>query len=131
MRCHPDRYVDDGPEVASAAAEVFKRGVEAYSVLSKQELRTRYDRALAKGRLRIDITAPESRPPPPPRRKTLYEVATTPRGKQLAARAEQFIDLGNLEQARLQLVSALQNEPFNEELQERLTALYELIAQQG
>jgi curved DNA-binding protein CbpA len=131
MRCHPDRYVDDGPEVALAAAEVFKRGVEAYSVLSKPELRARYDRALARGKLRIDVSAPETRPPAPARRKTLFELATTPRGKQFAAKAEQFIEMGNLEQARLQLVNALQNEPFNEELQSRLTMLYELIANQG
>jgi curved DNA-binding protein CbpA len=131
LRCHPDRYVDDAPDVPAAAAEVFKRGVEAYNVLSKQPLRERYDRALARGKLRIDVTAPESKPPPPPRPKMLEDLARTPRGKQFALKADRLIGVGKLDEARIQLINAIQNEPDNEELQGRLTALYELIAAQG
>jgi curved DNA-binding protein CbpA len=131
LRCHPDRYVDDSPDVAAAAAEVFKRGVEAYNVLSKPDLRARYDRALARGKLRIDVTAPESKPPPAPRRKTLEDLANTPRGKQFAIKADRLISIGKLDEARIQLINAIQNEPFNEELQAGLTKLYELIARQG
>src|SRR5688572_6248087 len=43
LRCHPDRFVDEGPEVARAASSVFKRAAEAYHVLRKPELRRRYD----------------------------------------------------------------------------------------
>jgi curved DNA-binding protein CbpA len=128
LRCHPDRYVDDGPEVSIAAAEVFKRGVEAYTVLSKPQLRERYDKVLAKGKLRLDLDALESIPPPPPQGKPLEEVAQTPRGKQHALKAERLISIGKLEEARIMLVNATMEEPFNEELKERLNILYEALA---
>jgi curved DNA-binding protein CbpA len=128
LRCHPDRYVDDGPEVSAAAAEVFKRGVEAYTVLSKPALRERYDKGLPKGKLRLDPDALESIPPPPPKGKPLEEVAQTPKGKQHALKAERLISVGKLEEARLMLINATMEEPFNEELKERLNILYEALA---
>jgi curved DNA-binding protein CbpA len=128
LRCHPDRYVDEGPEVSAAAAEVFKRGVEAYGVLSKPALRERYDKTLAKGNLRLDPDGLESMPPPPPQGKPLEEVAQTPKGKQHALKAERLISVGKLEEARLMLVNATMEEPFNEELKERLAILYEALA---
>ncbi len=49
LRCHPDRFVDEtDPDVAPAAAVVFKRLVEAYSVLRRPNLRARYDQELRK-----------------------------------------------------------------------------------
>jgi len=35
LRCHPDQFVDDGADVVRAAADVFKRGVEAYEILTQ------------------------------------------------------------------------------------------------
>jgi curved DNA-binding protein CbpA len=127
LRCHPDRYVDEGAEVARAAAEVFKRGVEAYNVLSKPDLRQKYDKAMGSGRLRLDPDAPETAPPAPPQQRRLWEICTTPKGKQFAAKAEKLIDIGKLEDARVQLINATQEEPFNEELKERLNILYEAL----
>jgi curved DNA-binding protein CbpA len=127
LRCHPDRYVDDGDEVAKAAAEVFKRGVEAYNVLSKADLRKRYDKALAAGKIRLDLDAVESAPPAAPPQRRLWEICTTPRAKQFAAKAERLIEIGKLEEARVQVVNATQEEPFNEELKERLSILYEAL----
>lgn len=128
LRAHPDRYVDmEDAEVARAAAEVFKRGVEAYNVLSKPDLRAKYDKGLAAGKLRFDPDALPSQPPPPPKGKSIEECATTPKGKQIAAKADRLISIGKLEDARIQLVNAIQEEPFNEELQERLTMLYESL----
>jgi curved DNA-binding protein CbpA len=126
LRCHPDRYVDDGLEVSSAAAEVFKRGVEAYNVLSKPDLRVRYDIGLAKGKLRFDPTALKSIPPPPVV-KTLESLAQTAGGKQHALRADRLISIGKLEEARIALINAMQHEPYNEELKERLSVLYEAL----
>src|SRR6185312_7915158 len=89
LRFHPDQLVDEGPEVAAAAAELFKRGVEAYNILSKKELRERYDAELRKGRLRMDADKKESKPPPPPMR-TLEMIARTPSGKKYAAKADRL-----------------------------------------
>src|SRR5271165_335960 len=72
---HPDVYADS-PDVVAVASEIFKRGVEAYRCLSRRETRARYDRALARGRIRIEPGMPSTRPPPPLVR-TLEMVART------------------------------------------------------
>ncbi|MGO9708503.1 MAG: J domain-containing protein [Polyangiaceae bacterium] len=127
LRFHPDQLVDDGDEVVEAAAELFKRGVEAYNILIKRDLRERYDAGLLKGRLRMDIDARPSVPPPPPMR-TLEMIAKTPNGKKYAAKADRLLSIGKLEDARVQLTTALQQEPTNAELQERINILYEALA---
>jgi curved DNA-binding protein CbpA len=127
LRFHPDQLVDAGDEVARAGAELFKRGVEAYNILVKRELRARYDIELSKGRLRMDIDARPSEPPPPPMR-TLEMIAKTPDGKRLAAKADRLLSIGKLEEARVQLTSAFQQEPANSELEERINLLYEALA---
>jgi len=124
---HPDRYVDAPPEAREAASAIFKRGVEAYRCLGRQPTRARYDRALGRGRLRIDAHRPSTAPPPPVMR-TLETIAETARGKQFALKADRLIAIGKLDDARVQLVSACQNEPFNESLAERLQILYEALA---
>lgn len=125
---HPDRYVGASPEVARLASEIFKRGVEAYRCLSRRANRERYDRALARGRLRAEVSRPSTAPPPPPPPRTLEDIASTPRGKQLALRADRLISAGRLDDARVQLVSACQCEPDNAELSERLQLIYEVLA---
>jgi curved DNA-binding protein CbpA len=124
---HPDRYVDAPVEARDVAAAIFKRGVEAYRCLGRAPTRARYDRALARGRLRIDAHRPSTAPPPPMMR-TLETIAQTPRGRQFAAKADRLIAIGKLDDARVQLVSACQDEPFNEPLAERLQILYEALA---
>lgn len=125
LRSHPDRFVEEGPEVAEAAAKVFKRAVEAYNVLRRPDLRRRYDAELGKGALRLDEHAVA--PPKRVEQRTLLMIARDPRAKRHAARADELISLGKLEEARIQLVTAVQNDPGNAELQERLDILYEAL----
>ncbi len=127
LACHPDQYVDESPDVAHAAAEVFKRGVEAYKVLTKPEWRAKYDEGLLTGRLRFVVGETEKKPPPPPMR-TLEQIATSPRAKQFALKADRLIASGKLEEARVALVTALQDDYDNDELKERLSVLYEALA---
>jgi curved DNA-binding protein CbpA len=124
---HPDCYVDSPREVGGVASEIYKRGVEAYRCLSARPTRERYDRALARGKIRIEPWLPSTRPPPPPQR-TLEMIAKTPQAKKFAEKADRLIAIGRLDDARLQLVSACQCEPYNEELAERLRFVYEAIA---
>jgi curved DNA-binding protein CbpA len=127
LDCHPDCYVDaPGPE-AAVAAEIFKRGVEAYKVLSKRELRERYDEGLLRGKLR-HVEGRKSVPPPAPRMLTLEEVAIRPKAKQLALKADRMITAGRLDEARIALVTAIQEDYDNDDLKERLNALLEAIA---
>ncbi len=124
---HPDRHVDAPQGAGRVATAIFKRGVEAYRCLSKATIRTRYDDGLARGRLRLDV-AVGSIPPEALPVRTLETIASTPRAKQFALRADRFLAIGSLEEARVQLVSACQCEPYNEELSERLQLLYEALA---
>lgn len=127
LLCHPDQFAGQPPELARAAAEAFKRGVEAYRVLSNDKMRDRYDRVLTRGKLRLDDKALSDRPPPP-RGKTLEQVARTPKAKQIAMKADRLLTIGKLDEARVLLVTAYQQEPDNEELGERLKLIYEAIA---
>lgn len=52
LRFHPDRHVG-APSLQQRANKVFKRGNEAYQVLSNATLRARYDQALERGELRL------------------------------------------------------------------------------
>ena len=114
-------------EQGSGKNESTHRGVEAYRCLSRTPTRERYDKGLPRGKLRQDGSR-QSTAPPPPIVRTLEMVARTSRGKQLALKADRLIAVGRLDDARVQLVTACQNEPHNDELTERLQILYEAIA---
>lgn len=127
LLCHPDRFVDEEADVSAAAAEVFKRAAEAYDVLRRPELRVRYDRILAAGKLRLESRVDE---PAAPKKavQTLESLARTERGRQHAQKADRLLSIGHLEAARVQLVSACQAEPMNDALESKLQALYRHIA---
>jgi len=128
LRCHPDRFVDDGPEVSAAAAVVFKRAVEAYNVLRRPNLRQRYDAELGKsggGHVKLDEHAVQQKKQH--EQRTLFMIARDAKAKKFAAKADAFLAQGNLESARIQLISAVQNDPGNDELKERLDILYEAL----
>jgi curved DNA-binding protein CbpA len=127
LRCHPDRFVDDGPEVSAAAASVFKRAVEAYGVLRRPDLRQRYDAQLGASSGAITLDEHSFQEKKQHEQRTLFMIAHDPRAKKHAAKADELLSMGRLEDARIQLISAVQNEPGNEELKERLDILYEAL----
>jgi DnaJ-class molecular chaperone len=140
LRCHPDRFIDEPIEVGEAAGTVFKRLVEAYNILRRPQMRARYDAELRKAAQ----GAPAGGQPPPGagakfdehavvekktfEQRTLYMIARDAKAKQFAAKADRFLSNGQLEEARIQLISAYQHDPTNEELKERLDILYEALA---
>ncbi len=126
LACHPDNFSDD-PELASAGGLVFKRAVEAYQVLSRGDLRAKYNEGLQHGRKRLDERR-VSAPPPPLAQRTNEMIAKTKKGKAVGAKADRLISIGKLEDARLQLTNACQEEPNNEELAERVQILWEALA---
>jgi curved DNA-binding protein CbpA len=126
LNCHPDRFVEEPPDVSEAAAAVFKRLVEAYSVLKRPQLRARYDADLGKGgQVKFDEQKLEQKPKY--EQRTLYMIARDARAKQFAAKADRFLSMGKLEDARIQLISACHEDQGNTELKERLDALYEAL----
>src|SRR5258708_11150435 len=55
---HPDCYVDSPAGIRETATEIYKRGVEAYRCLSRPTTRERYDRALSRGKIRLEPWLP-------------------------------------------------------------------------
>lgn len=147
LRCHPDRFVEEPVEVGQAASAVFKRLVEAYNILRRPVMRARYDAELRKvmqgaqaghagpgghgappagAGARFDEHAVAAKPTF--QQRTLYMIARNPKAKQFAAKADRFLSNGQLEEARIQIISAYQHDPGNDELKERLDILYEALA---
>ncbi len=125
LNCHPDRFIEEDPEVAEAAEAVFKRLVEAYNCLRRPQHRARYDAELRKGQVKFDEQKIEEKPKF--EQRTLYMIARDPKAKQFAAKADRALAAGKLEDARLAMISACQNDPGNTELKERLDAIYEAL----
>jgi curved DNA-binding protein CbpA len=100
---HPDRYVDE-PGRQGVALRVFKRGSEAYRVLSSTVLRARFDKARSGGALRLSIdemfagedasTGAVAEVPLPPIAQALYD------------KAVQSFERGDLAGARMHLMLA-------------------------
>jgi curved DNA-binding protein CbpA len=137
LRCHPDRFVDEPEEVGQAASAVFKRLVEAYNVLRRPPLRSRYDEQLRKslvpgGGVQEGAGASFDEHAVAEKKtfqqRTLHMIARNAKAKQFAAKADRFLSNGQLEEARIQVISAYQHDPGNEELKERLDILYEALA---
>ncbi len=125
LEFHPDEVEEDEGDACRAKADaIFRRGAEAYRVLGNAATRARYDEGLRQGHLRL--VEVEAKPRPKPR--TLEDIATTPKGKAHARKADQLLSIGDFDQARAPLVSACHEEPGNQELAERLDALWEALA---
>ncbi len=110
---------------------------KADGILRRSPPRARYDAALRKsmsaqgapagaGGARFDEHAVAAKPTFAQR--TLYMIARNPKVKQYAAKADRFLSNGQLEEARIQIISAYQQDPRNDELKERLDILYEALA---
>ncbi len=128
LEVHPDRYVDAPAADSVVASEIFKRGVESYKVLTNPKTRAAYDQGLLEGRLRYvegQVTRPAATAP---RQVTLEEVAQRPKAKQHALRADRFVSAGRLDDARIALLDAINEDYDNEDLKERLNQLYRQIA---
>jgi curved DNA-binding protein CbpA len=135
LNCHPDRFIEEPVEVGEAASAVFKRLVEAYNVLRRPQLRLRYDAELRKtmgaqaevaAGARFDEHAVAAKPTF--EQRTLHMIARNAKAKQFAAKADRFLSNGQLEEARIQIITAYQHDPGNTELKERLDILYEALA---
>ncbi len=133
LRCHPDRFIDEPPEVGKAAEAVFKRLVEAYNILRRPQMRARYDAELQKGQgqgqpagQKFDEHAVQQKKTF--EQRTLFMIARTPRAKQFAAKADRFLSAGQLDEARVALITACQDDHGNEELNERLQMIYEALS---
>jgi curved DNA-binding protein CbpA len=128
LQYHPDRYVHEPQESAALADRIFKRGTEAFAVLSDPRMRKRYDEGLGRGQLRFQEgeAAEAAALKAPPKARTLEEIARRPKAKALALKADRLLGVGKVEEARVLLTDAVQDDGDNDELRARLEQLYTL-----
>lgn len=116
---HPDRYVDD-EAMQRQALRVFKRGSEAYRVLTNTVLRARFDQARSRGALRL--CADEMFAGVDPASGAVAEVALPPVVQALFDKATQALERGEINNAKmyLMLARAKAHSPRFDELQARI-----------
>ncbi len=73
---HPDIYAGRSPERVEQATVIYRRGSEAYQVLTDEKMRSAYDKALRDGRIRLSGRAMDRAvaPAPAPVKKKKNEV---------------------------------------------------------
>lgn len=122
---HPDGHPGRPVAERSALDAIFKRGTEAYMILSDPTLRDRYDAQLASATrtsARMISVPPqhgESRASQLPPR--LEDRVRTSSARPFARRAEELVEAGDLKQAKLQLVMAKHHDPDNADLEDYLS----------
>jgi curved DNA-binding protein CbpA len=126
-RFHPDRFAGQ-PEHVAEATSVYRRATEAYRVLTNPDQRRFYDEQRAQGRKRLDPDAvrrgsssvrPSARPSAAPSASAAIEHYSA-RARPFVAQAEQALRAKNYKQAKLNLQIAVQHEPQNELLRQKL-----------
>jgi len=137
---HPDGHQWRHPSEQAAIGYIFKRGTEAYRVLSDPQLRARYDEALASGILRpesliVEMDGPRSARGPvggaggasaaAPGR--LIDRVRSPGARPFVIRAEELKKKGDPKQAKIQLVMAMHLDAKNPALEAFAKELDEAI----
>jgi curved DNA-binding protein CbpA len=134
---HPDSHHWRHPTEQAAIGYIFRRGTEAYRVLSDQQLRFRYDEALASGILRpenliVDADGPRSQSMAPPNAagglgNRLSDKVRNPGARPFVLRVEELAKKGDPQQAKLQLVMAMHMDRGNSALEAYAKELDEAI----
>jgi curved DNA-binding protein CbpA len=121
---HPDRHVARHFEERQALSAIFKRGTEAYLVLTDAGLRGHYDTQLSvrpDGLPQRMSFSPLSRPPSLSSRLpgpvSLEDSVRSPSARPFARRADELLRGGDLQHAKLQLVMANHRDPGNATLE--------------
>lgn len=115
LKYHPDRFAGDVPERVERAAEIFRRGAEAYRVLGDVLLRREYDAGLSRGVLRLEAKEENAAHRTPAGKAR--SASANPKAQGFAAKAARAVEQGDLQSARLNLKIALNHDPDNEALQ--------------
>jgi DnaJ-class molecular chaperone len=126
-RFHPDRFAGQ-PEHVAEATSVYRRATEAYRVLTNADQRRLYDEQRAQGAKRLDPDAvrrsvrPTARPSGAPGSAETFSARARP----FVVQAEQALRAKNYKQAKLNLQIAVQHEPNNELLRQKLAEVTSL-----
>lgn len=120
---HPDGHTWRHPWEQQAIGRIFRRGTEAYRVLTDPLLRPRYDDALRNGIVRpesivveLERPGPQSRPSMGPS-APLVDKLRNPAARQFVLRAQELHKKGDAKQAKIQLVLAMHMDAKNPALE--------------
>jgi curved DNA-binding protein CbpA len=114
---HPDRFAGAGAEQAKVdrANQIYRRGAEAYRVLTDYARRKLYDGGLAQGRLRFD---PRGELPAEPVSLHKWPIKVkNPIARPFATKAEQLYRAGDWGNAKTNLKLALSKDKGNAQLE--------------
>lgn len=128
---HPDRFSGNGAEPAKVerAAQIYRRGAEAYKVLSDSQRRKQYDAGLSRGQLRFD---PNAEPPAPPPTVGQWPIKVkNPAARPFAIKAEQAFKAGELGNAKVNLRMALSKDTGNAQIELLLAEVERRQAEAG
>lgn len=118
LKFHPDNHLGAEQGRLARATVIFRRGAEAYRVLSSSETRQRYDEGLAAGQLRFD---PSDTPTYGSRRPPAKQLQIRSRkARPFFQKAEMAIKKEDWQTAKLNLQIALQHEPGSELIESKL-----------
>ena len=112
LKYHPDRHSDGPPEKRERATQIYRRGAEAYRVLSDPNTKRAYDDQLARGKLRYDPTdrdAASERPTP----STGTIGTKNAKARPFLVTAQRALASGDFKTAKLNLKIAMQHDPEN------------------
>ncbi len=115
-RYHPDKFLRAGHEKANVerAAQIYRRGAEAYKVLTDPKRRRAYDAQLAQGKLRYDAN---EEPPPPAQPTGSWPIRVkNPMARPFATKAEQAFKAHDWGTAKVNLKMALSKDTGNAQL---------------
>ncbi|MDB4977604.1 MAG: DnaJ domain protein [Myxococcaceae bacterium] len=125
---HPDKFTAQGAEAqhVERANQIYRRGAEAYKVLTNLQRRKLYDAQLAEGRLRFDrqYEAPAERTP---QNKWPIKVKS-PMARPFATKAEQAFKAGDWGNAKVNLRMALSKDAGNAQIAELLAELEQKLS---
>ncbi|MBW2464095.1 MAG: J domain-containing protein [Deltaproteobacteria bacterium] len=119
LKYHPDRHVGGASPKLARAAQIFRRGAEAYRVLLDPDSRRRYDAQLAKGTLRYDSTIDDSRASLRSMGSGILTV-NSPKARPFYKKALEAIKAEDWQTAKLNLKIAQGHEPGNELIESRI-----------
>jgi DnaJ-class molecular chaperone len=127
---HPDGHVGRPDAEQEAIGRIYRRGTEAWRVLSDATLRARYDEALASGVDRPDaaVVAMEAGRSLAPASGRLIDTIRSPGARPFVLRAEELMKKGDPKQAKIQVMMALSREVGNAMLESFAKQIDDAIA---
>jgi DnaJ-class molecular chaperone len=113
---HPDRFLSAGANASKVerANQIYRRGAEAYKVLTDARRRKLYDAQLSQGKVRFDAMA-EAPPEPAQLNKWPIKVKS-PMARPFATKAEQAFKAGDWGTCKVNLRMALSKDAGNAQI---------------